>query len=258
MARTETREKILSIIEQNGEIRPVALREVLGFSGPAIHRHLQKLLQEGRIERKGTPPSTRYSIAGVPDFSGIFAWLKAKALASSPPAVSETRDVVAARLPRLKDLCQHGLSPSLLPLVIATVGEVANNSFDHNLGQWHDVPGCWCETQVTGRQLWICIADRGQGIRNSLAHVLPDLLNDQAALEAAFSQQISGRAPELRGNGLKFVKDIMMRAPGRGLGCHSGNGIVDYGDLGPKCAAQLRRHLKVVKGTVTILVWGLA
>ncbi len=35
----------------------------------------------------------------------------------------------------------------------------------------------------------------------------PELQNDSDALETAFLERISGRAPERRGNGLKFVKE---------------------------------------------------
>ena len=51
-----------------------------------------------------------------------------------------------------------------------------------------------------GQELWVCIGDRGQGVRQSLSYVLP-LPDDQTALETAFEKTISGRAPESRGNG---------------------------------------------------------
>ena len=34
---------------------------------------------------------------------------------------------------------------------------------------------------------------------------MPDIKNDQEAIEIAFTKTISGRSPEQRGNGLKFV-----------------------------------------------------
>ena len=54
------------------------------------------------------------------------------------------------------------------------------------------------------------MADRGQGILNSLRRVRPDLQNDVDALRVAFTEQVSGRAPEKRGNGLKFVSEAVV------------------------------------------------
>ena len=56
----------------------------------------------------------------------------------------------------------------------------------------------------------IVLADRGQGILSTLKRVKVDLTNHQDALRIAFTQVISGRAPEYRGNGLKFVKDVII------------------------------------------------
>ncbi len=51
----------------------------------------------------------------------------------------------------------------------------------------------------------IIIADRGRGIMETLKKVKPGLANDMDALTVVFTERISGRAPEARGNGLKFV-----------------------------------------------------
>jgi len=56
----------------------------------------------------------------------------------------------------------------------------------------------------------IVLADRGQGILATLKKVKPELANHQDALRTAFTEMISGRAPEYRGNGLKFVRDVVI------------------------------------------------
>ena len=56
---------------------------------------------------------------------------------------------------------------------------------------------------------YIVLADRGQGILATLKKVKSNLSNHQEALKTAFTEIISGRAPEYRGNGLKFVKEIV-------------------------------------------------
>ena len=50
--------------------------------------------------------------------------------------------VFQVRLIKMQDaLARSGLSENLLPLIISVAGEIGNNSFDHNLGKWPDVPG---------------------------------------------------------------------------------------------------------------------
>ena len=57
------------------------------------------------------------------------------------------------------------------------------------------------------------LADRGQGILKTLKRVRPNLKNDKQALKTAFTEIITARAPEERGNGLKFVKNIVIDNP---------------------------------------------
>ncbi|MFA5975247.1 MAG: winged helix-turn-helix domain-containing protein [Elusimicrobiota bacterium] len=257
--KTQTRAQILKIIEKSGKIRPFELRKSLNISAQAIHRHLRNLTQQGMVEIKKSGSFTHYALAGVPDLAAVSKWMNARTVPKGPESfVCETREVFTGRLPHLKSFIINGLPEDLLPLVISTVAEVGNNSFDHNLGQWRDVPGCWFESQVTGRHLWICITDRGQGIFQSLIKVYPTLANEQDALNAAFETIISGRSPERRGNGLKFVKNNLSMTPGGGVACISGTGRVFYGEQGEKCIALLDKNFTKVKGTVTLMVWGLS
>lgn len=92
-------------------------------------------------------------------------------------------------------------------LICAIVGEIGNNSFDHNLGQWHDIRGIFFAYDPQKRT--IVLADRGQGILKTLRRVRPQIKDDQEALVIAFTEILSGRAPESRGNGLKFVRKII-------------------------------------------------
>jgi len=93
-------------------------------------------------------------------------------------------------------------------LISAIVGEIGNNSFDHNLGNWPDIPGIFFSYNLKKGK--VVLADRGQGVLETLKKVKPKLKNHQDALYTAFTEVISGRAPEHRGNGLKFVKDIVI------------------------------------------------
>jgi len=51
----------------------------------------------------------------------------------------------------------------LFPLIVAVAGEIGNNSFDHNLGNWPDIPGVFFSYSIRDRKL--VLADRGQFIR---------------------------------------------------------------------------------------------
>ncbi|MBI3298764.1 MAG: winged helix-turn-helix transcriptional regulator [Elusimicrobia bacterium] len=253
--KTSTRARILEIIRSQSGTRPADLVKTLALTPQAVHRHLRTLLAEGRLERRGGGPKVRYFIAGKPQLEQVRAWYGAESKpAENPPdLICETRDAFAGRLPRLT---LTGLGQDDQSLAIAAVGEIGNNSFDHNLGKWRDTPGCWYQIQSTGGRLWICIADRGQGILKSLARVDSTIRDDQTALVTAFEKILSGRAPERRGNGLKYVRNIITGKDRRGLACRSGAGLVDYGKLGAECKEELADFPKS-EGTVTLITWSL-
>jgi len=96
-------------------------------------------------------------------------------------------------------------------LIVAVTGEIGNNSFDHNLGNWPDVVGIFFGYDLKRRN--IVLADRGIGILASLQRVRPSLASHQDALRVAFTERITGRAPESRGNGLKFVRKVICEYP---------------------------------------------
>lgn len=129
-------------------------------------------------------------------------------IGSEPPAdyYCPTRDVADGRLPKLFALAvQNSLSENKASLLTALVAELTANCFDHNLGSWRDIFGCWLSFQYVNQSLAIVVADRGQGILQSLKHVDANLNSDHDALIVALTKQISGRYPEHRGRGLKFI-----------------------------------------------------
>ena len=227
----------------------------LRITPQALHRHLNALIKEGLIEKRGRPPVTRYSLADAPDFGRAKSWFLS--LRSPRPAdeVCETRDVFSGRLSRLRTRSREGVGPNELSLIIAISGEIGNNSFDHNLGQWRDVPGCWFEHQIRRGILWILIADRGQGIWRSLTSVAPEIGSDQEELDQAFSVRITGRAPEKRGNGLKYVKQVINGGPGRGLACRSGAGLLSFGEMRLDCEQVMGKRSGKMVGTITLCAW---
>ncbi len=135
----------------------------------------------------------------------------------------QTRDVFAARLGRLSQEIEKRESlKEIHALLVAIVGEIGNNAFDHNLGSWHDIPGVCFVYDLEKR--FVIIADRGQGLLATLKRVAPELVTENQAIELAFTKVISGRAPERRGNGLKFV-ELVVRKYNLKMYFYSNNGM---------------------------------
>lgn len=121
--------------------------------------------------------------------------------------------IFQARLSKLQDQLGAVSDEEIkkfFPLVVAVAGEIGDNSFSHNLGTWPDVPGIFFGYDLNKRQ--VVLADRGQGILQTLKRVRPELIDDKQALKVAFTEIVSGRAPEERGNGLKFVKQVVTKS----------------------------------------------
>lgn len=119
-----------------------------------------------------------------------------------------TRDIFQARLDKLQYSLKDTVSESAMYLLIAIAGEIGNNSFDHNLGNWPDIIGIYFSYDINNRN--IVLADRGQGILKTLKRARPQLTTTSEALKVAFTETISGRTPEDRGNGLKFVRKVII------------------------------------------------
>lgn len=124
----------------------------------------------------------------------------------------ERSSIFQARLDKLsRQLFEISDLKETAPLIVAVCGEIGNNSFDHNLGNWPDVPGVYFAYDTAKRI--VILADRGRGILTTLKQVRPTLATDTEALKVAFTEILSGRAPEARGNGLKFVRKVAMDYP---------------------------------------------
>jgi len=136
--------------------------------------------------------------------------------ANKPPPLSAgqwcaTKDTLRARIDSLTiRLLHQNVAEDRVRLFDAVLSEIGSNSFDHNIGQWRDTPGVLFKSSETDDGTLCVLADRGQGLLTTLSRVRPALNNDAEALRVAFTESISGRAPEQRGNGLKFVRSILL------------------------------------------------
>ncbi|MBU1015316.1 helix-turn-helix domain-containing protein [Patescibacteria group bacterium] len=130
----------------------------------------------------------------------------------SPEFYCSNSAVFQARLMKMQEeMLVAGTGQGLVSLVGAVAGEIGNNSYDHNLGNWPDVPGVFFGYDI--HKGVIVLADRGLGILKTLSRVRPSLVTHEEALRVAFTEMISGRAPEKRGNGLKFVRQVIAKNP---------------------------------------------
>lgn len=120
--------------------------------------------------------------------------------------------IFQTRLIKMQDiLMSHAKTNKIFSIIVAIAGEIGNNSYDHNLGNWPDAPGIFFGYDLNKRT--VALADRGLGILKTLSRVKPGLRNHEEALLTAFTEMISGRSPEKRGNGLKFVREAIKNNP---------------------------------------------
>ena len=217
--RTSTQQDILAFIKDQKEATAKEIIEHVGFHPTGIFRHLQKLQEKKQIAKKGNMPRVKYyalpaaSTSGGNDEQGIeqeiWRWVRGKKVAGNTRKMHcPTRDIFQARLEstlsEIKQKPKRIKSPYLLSAII---GEIGNNSFDHNLGNWPAEMGIYFAVDLTAGK--IALADRGQGVLATISKVSPKAKNDQTALKVAFTEVISGRYPEQRGNGLKFVRQVV-------------------------------------------------
>jgi excisionase family DNA binding protein len=164
-----------------------------------------------------TPESHRYyskeEISNLLPKNDIFnlakTWtISKKTLPLPQEYYSETSDIFNARLERFgRELAKIKNMEKTFPLIVAIAGEIGNNSFNHNIGNWPDIPGVFFGYDLSKQK--VVLADRGQGIFKTLKRVKPKLSTNKDALSVAFTEFISARAPEDRGNGLKFVRNVV-------------------------------------------------
>ncbi|MBI2443899.1 MAG: helix-turn-helix transcriptional regulator [Candidatus Magasanikbacteria bacterium] len=206
--KTDTRDKILAYIRENKSTTAKGMAAFFIISPQALFKHLKILLESNLIGKTGAVPRVQY----VPLFleavdTPAFRWASAASAVEPPPNwYCPTNDVWQGRLQRVApSLLRSGFDTGAVGLIAGVIGEISDNCFTHNIFAWPDIPGCWFEIEIAKKYLRCYIADRGRGILTSLRAARPQLATHTQALLVALTERISGRLPEARGNGLKFV-----------------------------------------------------
>ncbi len=139
---------------------------------------------------------------------------------------------------------EHLLPVDTVSLLTAIVGEIGDNAFTHNIGNWPDATGIFFAYDLGKRE--VIVADRGRGVYATLKVVAPEITSDKDALRVALTKFISGRAPEKRGNGLKFVREVIIEHDFH-LEFQSGLAIAR---ISKKTGLQIETAEKNIRGTI--------
>ena len=213
----------------------------------------------GKFPAKRSAGGTRYYfMSDVTRFNAdlpLLGW--AWATSAQPPELPseyycERQDRFTSRLEgkMVPVLLGAAIPEDIVSLLVQMTGEIGDNSFAHNGANWPDVPGIFFAYDTNKRV--IVLADRGQGVRSTLRRVRPELETDSDALRVAFTEIVSGRSPEKRGNGLKVVRRVAESVP-IGLQYRSGLGVVLI--PGPPGLMKIGTTAENVRGTYAVITY---
>ena len=199
------------MVNTDKKVRIGEAAKILGISVQTL-RNWEK---SGKLQPQRSAGKQRYYL--LKDLKSFALDIKAIGLAwaisSIPPDLSsdlycERQDRFTSRLSKMGSEFQNNknISEELASLITLVVGEIGDNSFAHNVGNWPDVPGIFYSYDI-GKRI-VVLADRGRGVKATLQQVRPSIATDTEALIVAFNEIISGRNPEKRGNGLKVVRNV--------------------------------------------------
>lgn len=143
---------------------------------------------------------------------------------------SEFRDQFEASLLSVIGFLQdRGFEEDDVYRLTAIVGELGNNTFDHNLGKWpNGFIGCFLALRVQRHEklLEIVVVDLGVGFYESLKAHEPTPTSEQEAIIMGLNG-VTGRVGEKRGNGLRTIRAWMKQYYRGKLRIQSGNGVVE-------------------------------
>ncbi|MGD0724976.1 MAG: DUF4325 domain-containing protein [Spirochaetia bacterium] len=192
----DTRSRILKTLRSHDSLSGAQIAALLGLSRQAAHRHLVRLLDEGRLRRTGR---TRGVLYRLPDRGG-----RAPTAPAPEPFHGKYRidglmeDAVLAEV-ALRLALRRSLSAAAYEIFAYAFTEMLNNAIEHS----HS-PTCAVYVTLAYREVHARIRDQGVGVYTSIAerHRLPEE-------EAAIGELLKGKAtsvPERHaGEGIFFT-----------------------------------------------------
>lgn len=155
-----------------------------------------------------------------------------------PISFCPTKDIFSARLDKFRLIYKgFGLDNTQFQFLTAIVGELGNNVFDHNLGNW---PFSLTGAIILGsfrkdeNRVEVVVADPGIGFKQSLKDKNPGIGDQTEAIKLALEKGVSGRIEETRGNGLRYVQEWTICNLNGNLKIQSYDGLVNVSQAGIK------------------------
>jgi DNA-binding transcriptional ArsR family regulator len=191
----DTRSRILDALRSRRSLSGAQIAEAVGLSRQAVHRHLMRLLDEGRVRRTGR---TRGVLYRLPDRGG-------NAPAPSPDPFRRTyriaglmEDAVLADVTVRLGL-RRSLSAAAYEIFAYAFTEMLNNAIEHS----HS-PTCTVGVTLADREVRSQIRDQGVGVFTSVAE-----RHNLAEEEDAIGELLKGKATSLperhAGEGIFFT-----------------------------------------------------
>lgn len=262
LTKSKTRQDILTTFLNNPgrDFYVRELERILGVSAGNVRRELARMVSAGLFALRRQGRTILYRLNSESPILSVvskqsqaadpqvfaFSWAQAKQPQSLPDEwYCPTRDVFSARLEAHLPRWERELGEDAY-LLAAIVGEIGNNSYDHNLGNWPDIAGTFFVCDEAKRSIFV--ADRGRGVRATIRFVKPTVTTHREALRVAFTEVLSGRHGERRGNGLKFVKKTIEEKQWS-LSFYSGDSVAEVTSR----TFTIKRHQPYVFGCLVVI-----
>lgn len=191
-------ERIMKIVREQGRVSGAGIAAALGMSRQAIHRHLGRLLEEGKLQRDGRTrgvlyrlpsPTSRPGRASVGRYRRTF---RIRGL---------QEDKVFAEVSSLLSL-KRALSTAAHRIFNYAFTEMLNNAIEHSLS-----PACRISVTLGARDLDSVIRDQGMGVYESIARRMA--LRDENDAVGELLKGKATTAPERHsGEGIFFTSKV--------------------------------------------------
>ncbi len=191
-------EKILRIVMESGSLSGAKIASTLGISRQAVHRHLGRMLDEGKLERDGR---TRGVLYRLPRTRSKTARVSTGSYRRTFTIEGLQEDVAFTEVSSRLNL-RRTLSTAAYRIFNYAFTEMLNNAIEHSRS-----PTCWIVAELRSRDLVAVIRDQGIGVYNSIARRLA--LRDENDAVGELLKGKATTAPDRHsGEGIFFTSKV--------------------------------------------------